>query len=68
MRIEIDGSLDGFSEIGEQDRAEAGVVLIAEVLALLALFIGPSLVLILVLDAWPDLPGSDHTILEKNSS
>ena len=66
VQIKIDGSLDGFEDIGEQHRPEAGVILIAELLALLAVFIGHGLVLNLVLDAWPDLPGSEHTILEKN--
>lgn len=67
VRIAVDGSLDGLNDIGEQqDQAEAGVILIAELLVLLAVFVGHSFVVNIVLDTWPDLPRSDHTILEKN--
>ena len=57
VQIKPDGSLEGLSDLGNQDQAaEAGVILIAQLLGLLVTFIGESLMLSLVLDAWPDFP------------
>ena len=66
VQIEPDGSLEGFSDLDNQDEiAEAGVRLIAELLGLLVTFIGESLMLVLVRDGWPDLPILDYATLEK---
>ena len=67
VQIKPDGSLEGLSDLGNQDQAaEAGVILIAQLLGLLVTFIGESLMLSLVLDAWPDFPVFDT--LEKKRS
>ena len=55
MQIKPDGSLEGLDS-GDQD-AEAGVILIAQLLELLVTFIGEGLVLSLVLDSWPNFTG-----------
>jgi hypothetical protein len=66
VQIEADGSLTGFGDLGNQDQvAEAGVALIAELLGLLVTFIGEHLMLTLVREAWPDLPILDDGTLEK---
>ena len=55
VRINPDGSLHGLDAIGDPDDASnAGAMLIAQLLALLTLFIGNNLVLSLVSDIWPD--------------
>ena len=66
VQIKPDGSLEGLSDLGNQDQAAAGVILIAQLLGLLVTFIGESLMLSLVLDAWPDFPVFDS--LEKKRS
>lgn len=64
VQIQPDGSLEC---LGSEDLdAEAGVILIAELLELLVTFIGEGLVLSLVLDSWPDLNGIHSP--EKNKS
>jgi len=64
-KIKPDGSLEGLSDVGKQDQA-AEVMLIAQLLGLLVTFIGESLLLSLLLDAWPDLPAFE-TLEEKRS-
>ncbi len=56
VQVNPDGSLEGFGNIANDHAAEAGVLLIAELLGLLGNFIGENLALRLVLDAWPELP------------
>jgi hypothetical protein len=55
VQVRLDGSLEGFDGIAHQD-AEAGVVVLVHLLSLLVTFIGKSLTLGLVRDAWPDAP------------
>jgi hypothetical protein len=56
VRISPTGSLDSLDAMGDDRHAtEASVMLIAQLLALLVLFIGDSLVLSLLSDIWPDL-------------
>ena len=55
VRVMPDGSLVGLGELHNDDAAEAGVILIAHLLELLATLIGEFLVLRLVHDVWPDL-------------
>ena len=65
VQIKPDGSLEGLSDVGKQGHAAAGM-LIAQLLGLLVTFIGESLMLSLLLDAWPDLPVFE-TLEEKRS-
>jgi hypothetical protein len=65
LQIKPDGSLEGLSDVGKQGHA-AEVMLIAQLLGLLVTFIGESLMLSLLLDAWPDLPMFE-TLEEKRS-
>lgn len=66
-QINPDGSLEGLSDLGNQDwDGGAGVILIAQLLALLVTFLGERLMRSLVLQTWPDFPAlnnlkeSDH--------
>ena len=60
VQVKPDGSLEGFSDLGNQaEAAGAGVMLIAELLGLLAAFVGETFTLSLVLDVWPDFPVFD---------
>lgn len=54
VHINLDGSLDGLSDLGSESR-EASVMLIAELLGLLVLFVGERITLSLVHGVWPDL-------------
>lgn len=53
VQVKPDGSPEGLSE---HHNDQAGVMLIAQLLGLLINFIGESLMLRLVQDAWPDWP------------
>jgi len=53
IEVRLDGSLEGFGEISEND-AEAGVAILVHLLDLLVTFIGEPVTLGLVRDAWPD--------------
>ncbi len=53
VEVRMDGSLEGFDEIGEND-ADAGVAVLIHLLDLLVTFIGEPVTLGLVRDAWPD--------------
>jgi hypothetical protein len=60
VQVKPDGSLDGFGELRNRDQAaEAGIILIAQLLGLLVVFIGENLMLRLILDVWPDFPVFD---------
>jgi hypothetical protein len=54
LQVKADGSLEGFSEHFSSEKPEAGVVLIAHLLGLLAAFIGEEMVLQILLGVWPD--------------
>lgn len=57
IQVKQDGSLEGLSQLpDDREPAEAGVLLIAQLLELLGLFIGETLVLRLAWDVWPNLP------------
>ncbi|MEX2219647.1 MAG: hypothetical protein WD749_12910 [Phycisphaerales bacterium] len=51
-----DGSLGGLDNLPGPGRGEEAQVLVAQLLDLLAVFIGEPLTLRLVRDAWPDVP------------
>lgn len=51
-----DGSLEGLAEA--QHESDAGVIVVARFLGLIATLIGEPLTLGLVNDAWPDAPGT----------
>lgn len=63
VHVEADGSLEGLHELEAQldpeEIAEGRVVLLAQLLGLLAAFIGESLTLRLVRDVWPKLSLDD---------
>jgi hypothetical protein len=63
MQVTSDGSLQRFGEPESQSQEhpedEAGVILLTELLALLITFIGETLTLRLVQDAWPDAGQED---------
>lgn len=67
VRVLADGSLEGFGGIEQIQETEpagqAGRVLVTNLLELLVTFIGESLTLRLVRDAWPDaaIDGADAT-------
>lgn len=66
VSVKPDGSLAGLGDSNNQSQvAEAAVALITELLGLLVTFVGESLMLILVRDAWPDLPILDDRALEE---
>jgi hypothetical protein len=62
VQVSADGLLQGLGEVEQIDDHQAGegeVVLIAQLLELLLIFIGESLTLSLVRDVWPDLAIDD---------
>jgi hypothetical protein len=60
VQVTADGSLAGLAEVqaqfGPDDFFEGGVVLLAELLGLLAAFIGENLTVRLVHEVWPKVP------------
>lgn len=56
VRVEADGSLEGLGdpELKQEDAPQGGVVLVAQLIGLLVLFIGEALTLRLVKSEWPD--------------
>ena len=54
VQLRPDGSLEGFDGLKQTQDAEAGVIVLAQLLGLLVTFIGEPLMLRLVRDAWPD--------------
>ena len=70
LRVEINGSLTGVDEVrrglnGSHVAHHGGSIVLAELLGLLVSFIGESLTLTLVREAWPDAsmdpPATDST-------
>ena len=60
VKIGTDGRLEGFGQLASDSITEkAAVAITANLLALLVTFIGESLTLSLVREAWPDIP-LDH--------
>lgn len=63
VHVKADGSLEGLNELEAQldpeEIAEGRVVLLAQLLGLLVVFIGESLTLRLVRDVWPKLSLDD---------
>jgi hypothetical protein len=55
VQVGLDGSLEGFDEVGQR-AADAGAAVLVHLLSLLVTFIGESSTLCLVRDAWPDAP------------
>ena len=55
VQVKPDGSLSGLTDLGNHDqKAEVGVILIAQLLELLVIFIGRGVMLSVLLNAWPD--------------
>jgi hypothetical protein len=59
VQVNPDGSLDGLSELRDDQAPEAVVMLIEQLIGLLIALIGESLLLRLMVDAWPDLQAFD---------
>jgi hypothetical protein len=63
LHIKADGSLEGLDElqaqVGPDEFSEGAVVLLAQLLGLLATFIGDNLTLHLVREIWPNLSLND---------
>jgi hypothetical protein len=64
MRGKPDGTLEDAGEVRNDKDSAADIELIAQLLGLLVTFIGESLTLLIVLDAWPDLTDPDSTIFQ----
>lgn len=60
VRVGEDGALEGFDGGGQTPDAEAGIAVVARLLDLLAIFIGDTLMLQLVREAWPAGLGADR--------
>ena len=54
VRVRPDGSLEGFVETEQGQDEDAGAIVLAQLLGLLATFIGEPMMLRIVHDAWPD--------------
>ena len=54
LQVNLNGTLDGFDDLAVDDDAEAGVALLSELLGLLVTFIGETLTMQILRDAWPD--------------
>ncbi len=54
VQVRPDGSLEGLEGVEQNQDAEAGAVVVTQLLGLLVTFIGKPLMLRLVHDAWPD--------------
>ena len=63
VQVKADGSLEGLEELhaprNPDELSEGGVVLVAQLLGLLAAFIGETLTLRLVREVWPEVPLDD---------
>jgi hypothetical protein len=59
LHVKADGSFEGLdaveAQIGPEDTAEGGIAVLAQLLGLLAAFIGENLTLGLVREVWPNL-------------
>jgi hypothetical protein len=67
VKVNPDGSLEGLGESGNRAQdSETGVILIAELLGLLAAFVGGAFTFRLVLDVWPGFPVLDKEPWRKN--
>ena len=69
VQVDADGSITGFDKLearaAPDELAKAPVVLVAQLLGLLAAFIGESLMLQIVRDVWPQLARKDLQLLEE---
>ena len=56
LLVKPDGSLEGLASLPAEQASEAGAAVIAQILALLGVFIGEDLTRRLLVDTWPGLP------------
>jgi len=72
VQVDADGSMTGFDKLelkaAPDALARAPVVLVAQLLGLLAAFIGESLMLQIVRDVWPQLARKDLQLLEEETA
>ena len=59
VQVRPDGSLEGLEGVEQNQDADAGAVVVTQLLGLLVTFIGEPLTLRLVRDAWPDAPAAE---------
>ncbi len=64
LRVDQAGSLEGVNGFASPGN-EAGVILISQLIGLLVTFIGETLTLALIVEAWPDFTVTDSQTLEK---
>ncbi len=64
LRVDQVGSLEGVNGFASHSE-EAGIILISQLLGLLVTFIGETLTLTLIVEAWPDFTITDSRTLEK---
>lgn len=72
LQVKVDGSLEHSGELevqaDAQELAQGSVVLVARLLGLLVTFIGETLMLRIVCDAWPDLALNELNLLERDET
>jgi hypothetical protein len=66
VKIRPDGSIEGLEELARNDGTEAAAALTAHLLGLLVTFVGQSLTLRLVREAWPDASLDDECTDRKS--
>jgi len=72
LQVKVDGSLEHSGELEVQadseELAKGSVVLVAQLLGLLVTFMGETLVLRIVCDAWPNLTLNELNLLERDET
>lgn len=68
VKVNPDGSFEGLAALSDNAASEAGATLIAELLGLLAEFIGEPLTMHTVHDVWPDLTVYGNTPPGENKN
>jgi hypothetical protein len=72
VEVNADGALEGWdkpeAQVASQELTECGILFVAQLLGLLVAFIGESLTVRLVRDAWPKLALEDLQFTQGNPS
>lgn len=72
VQVKTDGTLQGFdgqpTQVDPKDAAAGSVALLAQLLALLATFIGPNMTLRLMREIWPAVPLSRSTFDKSDAN
>jgi hypothetical protein len=67
VRLRPDGSIDGLTEVRDNETTEADAILISHLLGLLVTFIGGPLTMRLVHNVWPDVSVPEISSGEQNN-